>query len=42
MIQEVINDNQEEKVVFEPEEAPRKHPFKKFFNKIYYKYRINE
>ena len=29
------NDNQEEKVVFEPEEeAPRKHPFKKFFNKI--------
>lgn len=29
------NDNQEEKVIFEPEEeAPRKHPFKKFFNKI--------
>lgn len=28
------DDNQNEDVVFEPEEAPRKHPFKKFFNKI--------
>lgn len=28
------NDEQNGNVIFEPEEAPRKHPFKKFFNKV--------